>query len=456
MLPETHAGSEGASCPSLKWLRWGCFLFLCIGLLFFHFRTLHSSHNWGDDFTIYTIAAERLVEGVPFSDPVAFSGEQKVEVGNSIGYPLVLTPIVALFGNDCFHLKIPNIVCHVVAAVLIFAVSSMLTQSRVFPWIGFLFYGFFPYFNRFQNVIGPDLLSIATLLVLVGLVLVEPGEDRRKSIARYLLLSVVFAFHLLVRRQAWSIAPVILGWALWKSLPSARVDRWKGLIGVGLAFGVFALLFGGILIERIDYFWDGENLSSERIGARFEAYAGAVPRFFYQFSLNRTVTSIETGVWAFLSLFGLLSKIRDRGFGFLEFVLLFYLVPPFLFAASQQERYILPVFALSMIYLVTGLDSLFRFFWPSRLSVAFMGICFLLIFVWPGYNASKYYYHSLSKTTLNGPYDEVASELFEFSSENLEEDAEVLFFKPRAFHLFTGRVGWASMAKGMTAQQFEK
>jgi len=85
---------------------YGLLIFLCvIPFLLVHFQTLEDGHDWGGDFAQYIRHAKNLVEHKAYDADVLVEDR----VIYPPGFPLIISPLVKIFGINFWILKIPNI-----------------------------------------------------------------------------------------------------------------------------------------------------------------------------------------------------------------------------------------------------------------------------------------------------------------------------------------------------------
>ena len=89
----------------LSTYRFFILLLICIPLFFLNIRV---DQSWGDDFAQYIHQAINLVEGKPQFETGYIYNENYPMLGPksyTVGFPLILAPIIALFGNDMLMLN---------------------------------------------------------------------------------------------------------------------------------------------------------------------------------------------------------------------------------------------------------------------------------------------------------------------------------------------------------------
>jgi len=97
---------------------------LAIGMFFL--ATIREGHVWGDDFSLYIRHAQNIVRGEPYAESGYIYNPQNPLVGPKIyppGFPLLLAPVVGVFGLELRPMKI---------LVIAFFVGSLLVMIPLF------------------------------------------------------------------------------------------------------------------------------------------------------------------------------------------------------------------------------------------------------------------------------------------------------------------------------------
>jgi hypothetical protein len=98
-------------------------LLLVVGYLLVGYFTLSPGHDWGDDWAQYLNHARNLATGRPYADTGYIFNPNEPHVGPpsySPGLPLLLTPIVKVWGLDVIALKSVSLVCMAAAILMTF------------------------------------------------------------------------------------------------------------------------------------------------------------------------------------------------------------------------------------------------------------------------------------------------------------------------------------------------
>jgi 4-amino-4-deoxy-L-arabinose transferase-like glycosyltransferase len=118
--------------------------------IFVNLWTLKDGHNWGDDFAQYIINARNIIESKPFASGVMLDNA----VIYPPGLPLLLAPVLKVFGLNFKILKFLNIFCWYLAIIFIYALFVRL-EGRRFALMAAVFLAFSSFFFVYkQNVLS--------------------------------------------------------------------------------------------------------------------------------------------------------------------------------------------------------------------------------------------------------------------------------------------------------------
>ena len=160
---------------------------LLIGM--FYLATFRNGHDWADDFSLYIRHAQNIARGEPYVQTGYIYNPQNPDIGPRVyppGFPLLLAPVVRIFGLDLAPMKI---------LVLAFFVGSLLVMTRLF-----------------RTVLPPA--YVAVLVLVVG---VNPFFWEFKD---HVLSDMPFLFFVLLSLHLFTQAD--RGWCLSASRRNAR------------------------------------------------------------------------------------------------------------------------------------------------------------------------------------------------------------------------------------------
>lgn len=434
--------------------------------------TLNTGHDWGGDFSSYIMQAQSLVDGSPleFTRANRFTIENTERLIGPVaypwGYPAMLAPVYAGFGQSMFALKSIGAVCYLLFLVLL-ALAFKNKHSGV--WLPCLvgLFALNPLLLWYTNRITSDVpfLLVSTLcVVLIGRIIVEkrwfitPGWDG-------ILLGLLIAAAYLIRSngvvllatlgisQAIVWAPQIRRCRTDTRQPSdvtKRLSIQERLAPLGLWGNVspyvsfFAVMIACWAVLPADGSAHMDAFSGASLGKTWYhlSYYGIMPSEFYKgVPLPKLIYLASLP----LMIVGVIRRYRSDHHMVIYVLLTFglYLVWP----ATQTIRYLFPILPFYISFMLSGLEAL-QGTAGRRMAVkrtlciapiAFVLVCFA---VQSTVNAHENL--NLNRATLQGPFNETSSDLFSFINQETPPDSTLVFFKPRVMRMITGRKAYAT------------
>ncbi len=436
--------------------------------------TLNTGHDWGGDFSSYIMQAESLVEGSPkqFVEANQFTIEHSTRhigpVAYPWGYPAMLAPVYAGYGQNMLALKSVGAVCFLLFLAVLWA-GFRKRHPGVWLWCLVGLFALNPtllvYLNRIQSDV-PFLLFSTLCVVLIGQFVIE----RRRFISPGLdgiLLGVLIAVACTIRNNGVVlIATLVVTQAVvfvsqfkprrvcndLASSPAKGLDPTETPTRHSLWVSAlpYVSFFVVILASRV-LLPSGESeqldvLKDISLGTLWyhlfyygnmpaEFYAGVpLPYLVYLASLPLVIV-------------GVFRRRRSDHHMAVFVVLTFglYMVYPPL----AGFRFLFPIMPFYISFMLSGLEALQGGAAGGRsvlrrvlciLPVAIILVCFAVLSI---SNARDNL--NRSRATLEGPYTESSSALFSFIKQETEPDSTLVFFKPRVLRMNTGRRSFTTL-----------
>lgn len=406
------------------------------------------SHDWGDDFAQYIHQAKNIVQGIPQSE-TGFLYSQENFIGPKaypVGFPLLLSPVYAVFGNNMKAFTTCISVYYFILALLL-----VLFFRKYFSLIPSVALTVILLYNPQMMLFKQEVMSDLPFTVLLVASILLYANFRKNNLVKILL--VLTAGLMITVRPAGFVflIAVLIDQSLLllkknddqqKKLPElARVAAFMLLssgIYVLLNVAIFRIPSGGGLNNYLAYFQNGEMIDT--ILTNLRHYPEVFLNLYKPALGNYEGFSLLTGVlFLAMAMAGLLKRITTR-VEFVDIFFLLYLVILMVFPNNASAfRLMVPVSFLLLLYVATGLRSLSVL--PSvsgKLKAAFLGIL-MLAFYMPGIRdiiSTKY-------VIMAGPQKAETEQAFDYIRENVPENATVMFIKPRALSLYAERTGFA-------------
>src|SRR5215831_5413914 len=444
---------------------------------------LTNGHDWGDDFSGYVMQAKSITEGRPreFIEANRFTIEQSsVPIGPLAypwGFPALLAPFYAVFGLNMIALKSVGIISFLLFLLLLWS-GFRKYHSDFWRLVLLCLFAINPMLLRFtDNVLSdiPFLLVSTFSILLIGRLVIE----RRQLISPacdQLFLGAAIAAAFFIRANGILLL-ITLGLTQFITLirsiygPNAahrqflaglmrlfstkhgavRYLRLNMLPYVCFASFVFAwqtfLPKGGsayplaigsvsmaILKQTVHYYIELPAAFFDVVPDTRLLYGASIPLLIIG-AINRYRFDYHIIVYATLTLFLYIvySAALYDSFPFISFNwpptgglrFLFPIIPFYIsFVLSSLERYALGVVEPAQV--VRKLLCIFPI---------------LLVLLYFGKRSVSDAFGNLrqNRASFSGPFVETSMSMFSYIKDNTEPDSTIIFFKPRAMRMMTGR-----------------
>src|SRR6266508_2245641 len=163
----------------------------------FHLVTLREGHDWGDDFSMYIHHAENLANGLPYAETGYVYNPHNPSVGPRVhppGFPVLLAPIVKVFGLDLRPMKALVVACFVGSLVVLFGLFRQ-ELSPAYAVTLVVVTGLNPFFWEFKDHVLSDVpFLFFTLLSLYLFRQADTSEVSRRTRLALAALAGVAAY----------------------------------------------------------------------------------------------------------------------------------------------------------------------------------------------------------------------------------------------------------------------
>lgn len=427
--------------------------------------------GWGDDFAAYIMQAESIVQGNPsgFLEANRFTIEVSSfpvgPVAYPWGYPLLLAPVVAAYGTDVLALKSVSAVCYLLFLCLLwFGFRRHHTASGRTVLV--CLFAFNPVMLTFVNETVSDLpfLLLSTLSVLFIGRLIVRGRCLTTETGDHILLGFAIALAFLIRTNGILLLGTLAVTQAVAHFLGHRQSRdelgshttsdgrdgahrstacRRRFMLIALPYAVFTavvLVVGGLLPEG-----GASHLSLMRgttpvlILRQLFDYSRQPAHFFDGLPFGFIV--IVYGLTVLLACVGTVRRLRS------DFHVIVYALSTLLLFSLwpfwQSLRFLFPVLPFLFSFALTGLEG--RQGVPAvsgrsrRHALRFLIV--LGVVAWSGIQSARAAIdnYTSGREVSSGPYAQTSREMFSFIKDNTEAGSTVVFFKPRAMRLLTGR-----------------
>jgi hypothetical protein len=411
---------------------WYLFFFLSgiLGLAL-NLLTLYDGHNWGDDFAQYVLNAKNILEGKSYTAGIMLDNP----TSSPPGFPLLLAPILKVFGLNFIALKSLNIVFWFLSIFVLFQIFKRV-GGDFFAGLTTLILSFSSYFFIYKQNVLTDFPFL--FFVCLSIFLLNCSIELKNFILALFVMSVAvwvrsaggilflaaFVYYIFILRNfrmaAWCVAvyllnQVLLGWFTGGfHLGTAGEALLNPLLLFSGVLKNFSLTFQGILYLLCP---PQTFLSSIAYQILEQLIKLAAP-FLYLGLLWSFIVGLRKRTLSFIECFSFL---------YLNFCILWSGIPV---PVDWFARYTLPLIPFVFIgtYLLFerfNLHSLLRIFFSVILVLNIINVILM---------------YDFNDDSLRSKSN---AEMMTWVKDNTQNDQHFMFWKPRAVALMTGRVGTA-------------
>lgn len=406
---------------------------------------LTRGHFWGDDFAAYIMQAESILSGkmegfvTANTFTVTRSSHQIGPAAYPWGFPLMLAPVYALAGLSPLALKLPGLLAYLgFLAAFFFLVKRRFGRAE--SLLAVSLFAFNPgLLSALDDIVSdvPFLFLSALAILLADIFIAENLPNRRLTLAAVTGAVAFAAFF--VRTQGLILLGSIL---LFQGVhflrrPGQRRRTLVESLGIAITFGVLwgvsALIFPG---GQSSYLALYSGFSVETLTVNFVNYS----KLFETFFAPLPAQALFFAIFTILFFIGLAARFTAD----LLFVLYFalYMLVIWTWPEWQGFRFLFPILPFFIYFAFQGIRATLEKLNVTRNEV-FQQAAYaylLLIAALFAYHAGWNAYTNLSNNReINGPFDPLSIETYNFIKYNTPPESVIVFFKPRAMRLMTGR-----------------
>ena len=411
--------------------------------------TLTRGHFWGDDFAAYIMQAKSILTGSmdEFVTANTFTVTQSShQIGPEAypwGFPLMLVPVYALIGLSPLALKLPGLLSYLAFLVVFFFLIKRrftLTENL----LAVSLFAFNPELLRFLDNILSDIpfLFLSTLAILLAdFYTRETQHKRRLTLAIMTGVAVFAAFF--VRTQGLILLSSILLFQVIRFLGQREqrnqlvIDMLIMVASFGILWGISMLIFPG---GQTSYLALYSGFSIDLVINNIVSYSRLFREFF------TTLPGQDLFFWIFTVSFfiGLITRLKTD----LLFVLYaaLYLLVIWTWPEWQGYRFIFPLLPFFVYFAFQGIKTVFGWIRKDTRHIGprLTYTCLFLMTTIFAFNAGNNAYINLrDNREINGPFDPLSLETFNFIRNETPPESVIVFFKPRAMRLMTDRYALA-------------
>ncbi len=388
--------------------------------------TLNDGHNWGGDFGQYIKHAENLINGKPYASGIII--EQAIVYPP--GFPLIIAPLLEIFGLNFKILKSINIVFWLLSLFILFRLIRLeLSQSTASLIIALLCASSF-FFTFKQNILSDIPFLFLTMLAMWAIE------------KKYALWSAIILSCLILTRSA---GIVLSATAVFYFLFIKR-DRkivWAAVFSIIAATAVQTWIIGGMhpafwktmFLDPMNHLIALARGSSTVWESMLWVLCPAQNKLTsWIFTIAGGMIIIFSPILYGLSIFFFIQQLRHKALSFIQCFCFFYLLMLFIWAGfgdSPQNfaRFTLPIIGLTIMLTAKQMIRRQREAWLKILLGILIGLNVFNIAGNFNYNDDELIVHQPNRA------------LFAWIREHLSPSEHYMIWEPRTIALMTERVG---------------
>jgi 4-amino-4-deoxy-L-arabinose transferase-like glycosyltransferase len=404
---------------------------------------LTGGHIWGDDWAWYVLQAKSVWEGTTdqFIEISKFTNYQSTSYLGPLaypwGYPLILTPFYAWRGISPLTLKIPALIFYAGFLFILYVLAS----SRLPRTESLLLVSLFA-FNPLLLAFLDQILSDIPFLFFSTLTLYLVTRDQLRSRRHYAFIGAAVFFTTSLRATGLLLLGCFLAVEFFDLLAHRRerdivkrivLNSFTVCAVFAILWAVNALLFPG---GGESYLSQYENSSVEQIRSFAAAYFKVFGSFFSEAGAGQYLYYF---VLAF-ALLGAWIRRREELYFILFFIL--WMLVDITYPYWQGPRYIFPLLPIFIYFGFQGMKfAIGRSPEKYRLTGQriFYGFWLAIVGYFLFTSGSAAYNNVRNGRQINGPFDPVSMEVYDWVKRNTSPDSVLIFYKARAMRLMTDR-----------------
>ncbi len=443
MLSATTASINDSEKKSGRQIvEWICVIVVLLPLLWFNVR---SSQHWGDDFAVYVQQAINISEGKTF-DSITYDyvpGFCSIIPSAPVGFSLLLLPVYKCFGFSMYAFSFYLSAIYVLWAMLTYVFCRK--HFSVVTSCVLLIVAFYPNFMLWLKLLITSDVPFALWLFAGSWIVANKVS---KSLGWSVAAALFFGFAIVTRTVGIVVVPALMANFVWQKFFESRkgssiaellpIKNLLALIIIPVAIYIcfnYFLFPPQFRYESYSFeIFDVAKLPTTLI-ANTKAHGLNYMKLFRSTDPALATVGIVFS-WAVLALTiaGFVLKFARQN-SFYEWVVLMYLALILIYPVQADYRYIAPVHPLLIFYLFWSLREAANLL---RINRAFLKPVIAVLFLVTYYDHLQYLFHNTPET-VPGPYENDCQDIFRYVKNEFPENEKVVFNKPRALALFTGK-----------------
>jgi hypothetical protein len=402
-----------------------CLLVLCSGMFFIN---RYQTHDWGDDFAMYLMQAEKTAK-LKLQNPTFFVFNEL----NPIAAPSYCPPMFSIFLSVLYPFLSSDVSKYIIVMHLLLLVNIFLfwyyLKSKHSPYFAILMcllWTYNPWILYFKNEVMSEFLFVAFLLLFF-----MSHSGKKNPVPSIFLGALLIS----TRSSGLVIIPALITESLLKK-------EWRNNLllsaGILIGSGIINVLFTGKFIgtNYISHFkWDDIFIT---ILSNFQFYFKHIYNWFIPYLETKSILILPTQlITVCFIIIGLFSVLRAKKHLFEILFSFFYLLLILIYPYQGSGfRFLVPMIPVMLLLISEAICFSVKYIVNSSVkNVFYYAIPFFFLFQY--YPNIKYIINN--KNEPDGPYTREASQAWEVIKTNTNHKDTVYFIYPKAQALFTNR-----------------
>jgi hypothetical protein len=405
---------------------------LLIGL--FYLTTIREGHAWGDDFSLYIRHAHNIVHGEPYVATGYIYNPSNPEIGPKLyppGFPLLLAPVIGLFGSNLRPMKI-LVIAFFTAALLVMLSLFRDPLSRSYLTALVLIVGLNPFFWQFKDHVLSDIPFL--FFVLSSLALFARADAADGTAGRRATLAVLSGLAAYAAYATRTLGVTLIPCFVIYGLCRYRRIRTNATLAAAVALALATF-------QHMVWFRDASYF--DQIVNPVTVALHNVPTYLrvssdlWENGYSGLVRKVAFLVGGALAAFGYVMSLRT-GLRLFHVFPPVYVVPVILWPADEGMRFLIPVVPFYFCYALLGVRRIDaaverRWKWKRKDAVLVVFLAAVLVSYAARYSTLQF------GPLREGIATQESRQLFDFITASTGPNDVLVFSRPRALALMTGR-----------------
>jgi len=401
--------------------------------------TLTRGHEWGDDWASYVMQSQSILEGkvsgfIERNEFTIFESSFQIgPVAYPWGYPLILTPVIALKGIHALTLKLPGLFFFTGFLICFyFLTKDRFTRTESLLLVSL--FAFNPTLVKFTDYILSDIPFL--FFIFLGLYLITKLKySKPNSLAIGAIIFLAF-----FTRTTGII--LLVSFLAHQALCFYREQETRKTILTHTALVALSFSFLWVITSLIFPNGQGSYLAQLK-GLSPAVFKENIINYFYLFAFFFGTGSIWIYTYYVLVVFFIIGAWTQRNADqpiLIFFVL--YLIAMLFWPEWQGIRFIFPLLPIFVYFAFQGISTIITKLPEYYLQMGkglshIFWLAIIGIFLFS--SGTRAYSNLKDNRKINGPFDSFSSDVYNFIRAETPSDSVIVFYKPRAMRLFTDR-----------------